>query len=55
MLNIDEYTSWKDGRLTFRSESLETLAPKLERFYNVNITFLDDSIKTLRYTGTLRR
>ena len=53
VVEIEEYTSWKDGRLTFRSESLETLTPKLERFYNVNITFLDDSIKALRYTGTL--
>jgi transmembrane sensor len=53
VLEIEEYTSWKEGRLTFRSESLETLTPKLERFYNVNITFLDESIKALRYTGTL--
>lgn len=53
VVSIDEYTSWKDGRLTFRSESLETLAPKIERFYNVNISFSDDSIKALRYTGTL--
>jgi transmembrane sensor len=53
VVNIEQYTSWKDGRLTFNSECLETLAPKIERFYNVNITFLDDSIKTLRYTGTL--
>lgn len=53
VVNVDEYTSWKDGRLTFRSESLETLTSKIERFYNVNITFSDDSIKSLKYTGTL--
>ncbi len=53
VVDINEYTSWKECRLTFRSEKLETLAPKLERFYNVNITFLDDTIKTLRYTGIL--
>jgi transmembrane sensor len=51
--NLDEYTSWKDGRLTFQVGKPYTLTPKLERFYNVNITFLDDSIKELRYTGTL--
>ncbi len=53
VIDVSEYTSWKDGRLTFRSESLETLVPKLERFYNVNISFQDDSIKELKYTGTL--
>ena len=51
--DTDEYTSWKDGRLIIRSESLENLRPKLERFFNVNITFLDDSIKSLKYSGTL--
>jgi len=51
--DVNEYTSWKDGRLTFRSEPLETLATKLERFYNVKISFQHDSIKELKYTGTL--
>ena len=51
--SIDNYTSWKDGRLVFRSETLTDLARKLERFYNVNISFQDESIKELRYTGTL--
>ncbi len=53
--NIADYVSWKEGRLTFRGESLKSLAPKLERHYNVSITFLDDSIKTLRYTGALEK
>ena len=53
VIDMKEYTSWKDGRLTFRSESFETLATKLERFFNVKISFQDDSIKELRYTGTL--
>lgn len=51
--NVDQYTSWKDGRLIFRSESLGDLAPRLERFYSVSIEFADESIKDLTYTGTL--
>jgi transmembrane sensor len=49
----EEYISWKDGRLVFRSETLENLSRKIERFYNVDIAFENDSIKELRYTGTL--
>jgi transmembrane sensor len=49
----EEYTSWKDGKLVFRAETLKSLAPKLERFYNVNISFENDSVKDLSYTGTL--
>ena len=50
---LEEYTSWKDGKLVFRGENLATLSRKLERFYNVNIFFKDDSIKEIYYTGTL--
>ncbi len=53
VVETEEYTSWKDGRLIFMSESLETLAKKLERFYNVQISFQDETIKNLSYTGTL--
>lgn len=51
--NPEEFTSWVDGKLVLKSEPLVSLARKLERFYNVNISFEDDSIKDLRYTGTL--
>jgi transmembrane sensor len=51
--SVDEYISWKDGRLVFRSEPLKDMARKLERYYNVEITFNDESIKEVRYTGTL--
>ena len=53
VLHPEEYSSWKDGRLTVRAESLSTLAPKLERFYNVQISFQDDTLKSIKYTGTL--
>ena len=51
--STDEYISWKDGRLVFRSEPLKDMARKLERYYNVEISFNDESIKEIRYTGTL--
>lgn len=51
--NTETLTSWKDGRLTFNRETLEDLAPKLERFYNIEITFEENSVKSIRFTGTL--
>jgi len=53
IVNSETLTSWKDGRLTFSGETLEDLAPKLERFYNIEITFQDKSVKSIRFTGTL--
>jgi transmembrane sensor len=51
----DQYTSWKDGIITFRDTKLEDLAKMLERTYNVHIVFSDDKIKNMRYTGTMLR
>ena len=52
-INSEEDASWKDGKLIIRSETLEVLAIKLERYYNVSISFKDESIREFSYTGTL--
>ena len=49
----DELASWREGRLVFRSESLDNIARELERFYNVEISFLDENIKNYSFSGTL--
>lgn len=52
-VNTEFYTSWKDGKIVFRRETLEEIARKLERWYNVEIKFTDDDLKELVYSGTL--
>ncbi len=52
-INPDIFTSWKDGKLIFDGEPLESLATKLERFYNVRISLQDESMKSFKYSGTL--
>ena len=49
----EEESAWKDGRLIIRSEPLGSLAKELERYYDVQISFGNDSIKDFRYSGTL--
>jgi ferric-dicitrate binding protein FerR (iron transport regulator) len=46
-------TSWKDKRWRIESEMLESLVVKLERRYNVLISFADDDLKGYRFNGTL--
>lgn len=48
-------TEWKDGRLVFRNESLSDLELKLERWFDVDIDFADEEIKSKRFTGILER
>ncbi|MDR0699921.1 MAG: DUF4974 domain-containing protein [Tannerella sp.] len=48
------YTSWKDVRWLIKQEPLGSLAVKLERRYNIHISFEDESLKNISFSGTLR-
>lgn len=52
-VNTQFYTSWKDGKIVFRKETLEEIAKKLERWYNVEIRFADEDLKKEIFSGTL--
>lgn len=51
-VNTDFYTSWKEGKIIFRKEPLEEIARKMERWYNVEIRFKDEELKSLVFSGT---
>jgi len=46
------FTSWKDGKLVFRTTPLDEVARTLERWYNVKIHLDDPILKTYTYSGT---
>jgi ferric-dicitrate binding protein FerR (iron transport regulator) len=48
-VNIQEYTSWKEGVLTFRNLTWDEIATILERRFNVKIRIASDKIKNERY------
>lgn len=54
-IDAENETSWKDGWLSVRGESLRELARKIERLYDVKINFENEELKTYRYTGRLRQ
>ncbi len=47
------FTSWKDGILHFNRVTLEELAVKLERWYDVEIQFTDPEARQLMYSGAM--
>ncbi len=47
------YTSWKDPRWIIRNEKLGSLAPKLERRYNITIQIIDKQVEDYTFTGSL--
>lgn len=45
----EEYTSWMDGVLYFRNNTLDEIAKILERKFNVNIRIVSEEMKNDRY------
>lgn len=47
------YSSWIDGKIVFEEQRLTDIVEKLERWYNVEITFSDKQIGDYRFSGTI--
>lgn len=54
-VNADLYASWHRGCLLFENETLQNIMLKLSKWYNVEIAFTDEGLKTLHFTGDLKR
>lgn len=54
-VDTDLFTSWKDGKLVFKSERFEDLALRMERWYDVKIEIRGKELKNSRYTGTFEK
>jgi transmembrane sensor len=48
------YTSWKDEYWIFKSEPLSELAKKIERRYNVIISFDSENLKNYKFSGSFK-
>ena len=51
-VKVDQYTSWKEGRLVFRNEPMAEVVKKLNRWYNVNISISDRRLESFTYRAT---
>ncbi|HBL78329.1 MAG: hypothetical protein A2W90_16270 [Bacteroidetes bacterium GWF2_42_66] len=54
-VNVDLYTSWKSGLITFRNETLREIARKIERWYNVEIIIKNEKLADELYMGTIMK
>jgi ferric-dicitrate binding protein FerR (iron transport regulator) len=46
------FTTWKDGYYKFDNASFGDIAERLEKIYNVKITFTNESLRKIPYSGT---
>lgn len=49
----NDFVQWKNGNLYFDNQSFEDIARTLSRIFNVNICFASDTLRTIRFSGTL--
>lgn len=55
LTDVSPDVDWKNGRLVFMNESLESMKPKLERWFDVEIEFADEQVKHRCFSGTLEK
>lgn len=49
-----QYTSWKEGKLTFRNEALDQVAKRLSRWYNAEIEIADPQLMNYTFYATFQ-
>jgi ferric-dicitrate binding protein FerR (iron transport regulator) len=52
-VDVNLYTSWTKGSIIFRDETLESLRPKIERWYNTEVIYKDKAIGDIRLSGII--
>jgi ferric-dicitrate binding protein FerR (iron transport regulator) len=52
-VETDFYFAWTEGKIFFDDEELDQIAVKLERWFNVEISFAEEMLKSHRFTGTI--
>ena len=54
-VDVNPYIAWKEGRFVFRDQMLGDIMETLSKWYDVQVTFSDEELKNLRFTGNLER
>lgn len=50
-VNVEQELSWREDKLYFRAEPLESIVRTLERQFNVDIVISDQALRGVRFTG----
>jgi ferric-dicitrate binding protein FerR (iron transport regulator) len=53
-VDTDKYIAWREGFLIFRDDTMEEVAKRLSRWFNVEINLNDSELKSYTYQATFR-
>lgn len=54
-VNVEPYTAWISGTLVFDGTPLEEVAQKLARWYDVEVVFMSEELKGIRFSGRFKK
>ena len=54
-VDVYPYIAWKNQCCVFVNERLESIMEKIERWYDVDVFFQNDSLKDIRFYGNIQR
>lgn len=54
-VDVAVYTAWKDGLFSFHNKPLVDIITDLSRWYNFDYEFKNEQLKSLRFTGEIKR
>lgn len=53
-INLDHYLAWRSNKFSFERTPLSEAMAEIERYYNLEVTFQNDSIRNKRLTGIFK-
>nr|WP_319399534.1 FecR domain-containing protein [uncultured Carboxylicivirga sp.] len=59
VLNVNEvdaskYTAWKEGKLVFKSDPMQEVVSRMEKWYNIDIEIVDKELQEYVFRGTFQ-
>ena len=54
-VDTDEAIAWKNGYFQFNDEDLESIMRKVSRWYNVEVEYKDNAVRSLVFSGTVSK
>lgn len=53
-INLDHYLAWRSNKFSFERTPLSEAMAEIERYYNLEVTFQNDSVRNKRLTGIFK-
>lgn len=54
-VDVSSYVAWKDGNFVFDNKSLEYIMNKLSLWYDVDVRYSDERVKSVKLSGDMKR